>query len=169
MSFNHVPLIPKSKLTQLEERRKIPCWHLLTIILSLFSSSVASYLFVRGWMFYTDIDHTWEECTINWNSNLPCHYLRLWMQHHGDHPGRVYYQFINAFSVFLIVITAQIQVIGKNPWFFILFSTLIPLDFWIFTHHWHRPPQSLANHALACHWLDRYFDFVRLDPCGFCC
>lgn len=139
MSFNHVPLISKSKLPQ-EERRKIPCWHLLTIILSLFSSSVASYLFVRGWMFYTDIDHTWEECTINWNSNLPCHYLRLWMQHHGD-PETVYFHFIHAFSVFLIVVTAQIQATiqlsktapSSKP-------TNFSADFWIFTHRRHRSP-----------------------------
>ena len=109
MSPGYVPFTSAPKFTP-EEPKRVSCWHILTVALTVISASFASFLLARGVTFYVETDDILEECTSDWNSHFPCHYLKLWIKYHGQ--ANIYDTrcFIVAFSVFVIALTTQILV-----------------------------------------------------------
>ena len=109
MSHSYVPFASVPKFSP-EEPKRISCWHILTVVLTVVSSSFATFLLARGVTFYVETDNILEECTSDWNSHFPCHYLKLWIKYHGQ--ANIYDTrcFITVFSIFVIALTTQIMV-----------------------------------------------------------
>ena len=80
------------------------------MVLTVISVAFSSYLLVRGVNFYIETHDILEECTADWSSHFPCHYLKLWIKYHGQ--ANIYDTscFIKVFSIFLIALTTQILV-----------------------------------------------------------
>merc|ERR1712156_476099 len=83
MSPSYVPFASAPKFSP-EEPKRISCWHILTVVLTVVSSSFAAFLLARGVTFYVETDNILEECTSDWNSHFPCHYFDHWHKTWGS-------------------------------------------------------------------------------------
>ena len=109
-SFRH-HLLPSGPLvTATAEEPRRTCWYLLTMILSLLSSAFACFLLVNCLMQYFNVDHILEECTIDWNVHVPCHYLGLWLRFHGPESLYDKRQFIIVFNSIIIALSISFLV-----------------------------------------------------------
>ena len=108
MVLQHTPLPSSVPHISSENQpcRRVSCWHILSVALTVVSSAFACFLGARGLTFYLNADLVLEECTSNWSFDFPCHYLLLWIRFND--PERVYdtRSVIIAISLFLIVVSA---------------------------------------------------------------
>lgn len=78
MAIPRVPLGSGHGVSNPYPRRMLSCWHLLSAIMTVASTIFASYLLMKNVVFYLDVDHVVEHCTIDWESYYPCHFMHLW-------------------------------------------------------------------------------------------
>ena len=69
-------------------------------------SSSWTIFFLFSFLQYTNVDHTLEECTSNWNVHIPCHYLVLWLRYHGPESLYDKREFIMIFCILFIIISS---------------------------------------------------------------
>ena len=110
-SFRH-HLLPSGPLVSAtaEESRRVSCWYLLTVILTILSSAFACFLLISSLMQYFNVDHILEECTIDWNVHVPCHYLGLWLRFHGPESLYDKRHFIVVFNSIVIALSISFLV-----------------------------------------------------------
>ena len=110
-SFRH-HLLPSGPLASVsaEDSRRISCWYLLTVILTILSSAFACFLLINSLVQYLNVDHILEECTIDWNAHVPCHYLGLWLRFHGPESLYDKRQFVVVFNSIVIALSISFLV-----------------------------------------------------------